>query len=72
MSNQGPGADPGQVDGASSDGDHTSMFWKDEGDVNHRVSFDDGGKNEHYVQTDSEGTKLIYDYNSGQWIDKSK
>lgn len=68
----GPGPDPGQVDGAYSDGNHTGMHWTDEGGINHRVSWDDNGRNEHYTQTDGQGTKLIYDYETGRWIDKSK
>ncbi len=71
MSNQGPGPDPGQVDGATSDGDHTTMFWKDEGGVDHRVSFESDGSKEHYAQRD-DNTYLIYDYTKGEWIDKSK
>lgn len=66
MSNSGP------KEGATSDGEHTTVWWKDEGDVTHRVSSESDGSREHYTQSHPDGTELVYDYDSGKWIDKSK
>ncbi len=56
-------------------GVHSSYGWNDGDGVNHRESYDTDSegnvKNYHYVQSDDDGSKMVYNYHTGEWEDKS-
>lgn len=71
---KGPG-EGGSETSNDQGGVHDSTGWSEDG-ISHRESYNtdkDGNITDyHYVQHDGQGTKLVYDYHTGEWIDKSK
>ena len=67
------GTDNQDVGGGLSKDSHG---WTDNDGTHHResVTYDrDGDVHDyHYVQHDNEGSKMVYDYLTGEWKDKSR